>query len=273
MSFVTKKPCLDIDNVPRPVFAVQGATINENWEVEPHRHHKGQLIYTARGMLRCEVESGLWLVPPQCALWMPGNVLHSARGTGATECYALFVDAAAAGNLPDSCCTLTISPLLRELLLAASRFTPLYDQQGAEGRLATVLLDQLAAAPVENLHLPVSQDARIRQLMEQMLAEPANKRTQAQWAQHIGMSARSLSRTLQQQLGMSFGHWRRQLHVMLALQRLTQGVSVQSVALDLGYESASGFVTMFRKAVGKPPARYLAEKAADGPLPSAPIAM
>lgn len=139
-------------------------------------------------MLRCEVENGLWLVPPQCALWMPGNVLHSARGTGATECYALFVDAAAAGDLPDSCCTLTISPLLRELLLAASRFTPLYDQQGAEGRLATVLLDQLAAAPVENLHLPVSQDARIRQLMEQMLAEPANKRTQAQWAQHIGMT-------------------------------------------------------------------------------------
>ncbi|VEA71648.1 AraC-like ligand binding domain [Serratia rubidaea] len=112
------------------MFAVQGATINENWEVEPHRHHKAQLIYTARGMLRCEVENGLWLVPPQCALWMPGNVLHSARGTGATECYALFVDAAAAGDLPDSCCTLTISPLLRELLLAASRFTPLYDQQG-----------------------------------------------------------------------------------------------------------------------------------------------
>lgn len=61
---------------------------------------------------------------------------------------------------------------------------------------------------------------------------------------------------------MSFGHWRRQLHVMLALQRLTKGETVQRVALDLGYESASGFVTMFRKAVGKPPARYLAEKTA-----------
>ncbi|MGV8657531.1 helix-turn-helix domain-containing protein, partial [Pseudomonas aeruginosa] len=39
---------------------------------------------------------------------------------------------------------------------------------------------------------------------------------------------------------------------------------VQTVALDLGYESASGFVTMFRKAVGKPPARYLAERNASG---------
>lgn len=98
------------------------------------------------------------------------------------------------------------------------------------------MLDQLAAAPIENLHLPVSDDARIRQLTEGMLSSPADKSTLGQWAQRIGMSERSLSRTLQQQMGMSFGHWRRQLHVMLALQRLTQGESVQTVALDLGYE-------------------------------------
>jgi AraC-like DNA-binding protein len=32
------------------------------------------------------------------------------------------------------------------------------------------------------------------------------------------------------------------------------------VALDLGYENASGFITMFRKAMGQPPARYLADR-------------
>ncbi|QKO37523.1 helix-turn-helix transcriptional regulator [Serratia marcescens] len=256
--------CLDIDQVPRPLFALQGSTLEHDWEVEPHRHQKAQLIYTVRGMIRCEVENGLWLVPPQCALWMPGNVLHNAQGAGSTEAYCLFVDQHAAAGLPQNCCTLSVSPLLRELLLQASTFEPLYDEQGAEGRLTAVLLDQLAAAPIENLHLPVSDDVRIRQLTEGMLSSPADKSTLGQWAQRIGMSERSLSRTLQQQMGMSFGHWRRQLHVMLALQRLTQGESVQTVALDLGYESASGFVTMFRKAVGKPPARYLAERNASG---------
>jgi AraC-like DNA-binding protein len=48
---------------------------------------------------------------------------------------------------------------------------------------------------------------------------------------------------------------------------------VQRVALDLGYESASGFVTMFRKAVGKPPARYLAEKNAADRAQGAGIVM
>ncbi|SMB51184.1 Transcriptional regulator, AraC family [Serratia proteamaculans] len=272
MTFITE-PRFDIDQVPRAIFAVQGSTIDKDWEITHHRHRKAQLIYTVRGMVRCEVENGLWLVPPQCALWMPSNVLHNAQGASASECYCLFVDQDAIAGLPTQCCTLAVSPLLRELLFQASGFEQLYDQQGPEGRLASVLLDQLVKAPVENLHLPVSNDARIRQLTERLLADPADKATLSQWAQRIGMSERSLNRTLQQQMGMSFGHWRRQLHVVLALQRLTQGDSVQRVALDLGYESASGFVTMFRKAVGKPPARYLAEKNAADRAQGAGIVM
>jgi AraC-like DNA-binding protein len=66
---------------------------------------------------------------------------------------------------------------------------------------------------------------------------------------------------LLEEFGLSFGRWRRQLHVILSLQRLARGDSVQRVALDLGYENASGFITMFRKAVGQPPARYLADRA------------
>jgi AraC-like DNA-binding protein len=78
---------------------------------------------------------------------------------------------------------------------------------------------------------------------------------------------------IRRETGMSFGRWRRQLHVILALQRLTKGESVQTVALELGYENASGFVTMFRKAVGKPPARYLSDRMSGAELASAPSIM
>jgi AraC-like DNA-binding protein len=46
---------------------------------------------------------------------------------------------------------------------------------------------------------------------------------------------------------------------MLALQWMAKGASIQRVALDLGYESAGSFVTMFRKALGTSPARYMAK--------------
>ncbi|ERI14312.1 hypothetical protein O206_22735 [Ochrobactrum sp. EGD-AQ16] len=62
---------------------------------------------------------------------------------------------------------------------------------------------------------------------------------------------------------MSFGRWRQQLHVGLALQRLADGESVTNIAIDLGYESPSAFIAMFRRKLGTTPARYLTETATE----------
>ncbi|TDS89475.1 AraC-like DNA-binding protein [Rahnella sp. BIGb0236] len=250
----------DVDNVPRPVVLLNATVASENWEYARHSHRRAQLFYTLRGILNCEVDQGTWIVPPQCAVWIPGNLPHSARGTGETECYCLFIEPGTAVDLPQECCTIAVSPLLRELMLKATQFPELYAEQGREGRLIATLLDEISAAPVEGLHLPMPQDARLRRLSALLLANPSDKILLRDWATQIGMSERNMSRLLMQEIGMSFGQWRRQLHVILSLQRLSQGESVQTVGLDLGYENASGFVTMFRKTVGKPPARYLAER-------------
>lgn len=251
----------NVDSVPRAVFALSGTTVvSRDWEHARHQHRKAQLLYSVRGVLNCEVEDGVWIVPPQCAVWIPGNLPHSTRGSGETECYCLFVEPDATPNLPTICCTISVSPLLRELLLKAGSFPELYELGGREDRLIATLLDELVVAPVEDLHLPMPRDPRLRKLTEMVLADPTDRTSIAEWATRIGMSERSISRLLVHEIGMSFGRWRRQLHVILALQRMTQGASVQTVALELGYENASGFVTMFRKAVGKPPARYLSER-------------
>jgi AraC-like DNA-binding protein/quercetin dioxygenase-like cupin family protein len=250
----------DIDGTPRPVVVVGASMVTKEWEHARHQHHKAQLLFTARGIINCEVENGVWIVPPQCAVWIPGGLTHTVRGSGETECYCLLVKPDASPDLPKKCCTLSASPLLRELLLKAARFPSHYELNGPEGRLIATLLDELIAAPVEDLYLPMPRDKHLRHLAEMLLAAPADKSTLAAWGVRIGMSERSLSRLLMHEIGMSFGRWRRQLHVILALQRLSKGESVQTVALNLGYENASGFVTMFRKAVGKPPARYISDR-------------
>ncbi|CAG9201665.1 HTH-type transcriptional regulator NimR [Burkholderia gladioli] len=253
----------DVDNLPRPVVALSAMPLAKDWEHARHRHRRAQLLYSVRGILNCEIEDGVWIVPPQCAVWIPGDLPHAARGSGETECHCLFVEPDAAPDLPKSCCTISVSPLLRELLLKVAGFPELYPLGSREDRLIAVLLDELAMAPVEDLHLPMPRDPRLRRLAEMLLTDPTDKTSKGDWATRIGMSERSMSRLLMHEIGMSFGRWRRQLHVILALQRLTKGESVQTVALELGYENASGFVTMFRKAVGKPPARYLADRTAN----------
>lgn len=251
----------DADLLPRAVIAVSATSTSESWEHAPHSHRKGQLMYTLRGVIHCQIEAGIWIVPPQCALWIPGGMSHAARGSGEAQVYCLLIDPDAAGALPPQCCTLSVSGLLHELISKAVSFPPMYEEDGAQGRLIRTLLDELAQAPIEDLHLPMPQDPRLRRLADSLLAAPGDKATLGQWAVRIAMSERSMTRLLLEEFGLSFGRWRRQLHVILSLQRLARGDSVQRVALDLGYENASGFITMFRKAVGQPPARYLADRA------------
>lgn len=258
---------VDPDLVPRPVVAVGRSfmTGTGGMEVDHHHHRKAQLIYVARGVLRFEVSQGLWIVPPQCAFWIPGATRHCGKGVGAIDVYTLFVEPASAPTLPAACCTVSVSPLLRELLLRSVRFPTLYPVKGAESRLVTVLLDELAAAPVENWHLPMPSDGGLRRIANGMTADPSDGATVHQWAKHIGVSERTLRRLVLQETGMSFGRWRQQFHIMLALQWLSQGASVQSVATDLGYESASSFVVMFRKALGTSPARYMTQRLVGAP--------
>jgi AraC-like DNA-binding protein len=55
---------------------------------------------------------------------------------------------------------------------------------------------------------------------------------------------------------MSFGKWRQQLRLIHSLRLLASGEQVTSVALDVGYDSPSAFVSAFRRTFGKTPGRY-----------------
>ncbi len=248
------------EDVPRAVVAVGGSMDTKGMEMALHEHRRAELILTLRGVVRCEADQGVWIVPPRCAVWIPDNVPHSVTVAGNVEVYCLFVEPDAAPALPRQCCTLSVSPLLERLLLHVSRMPVLYDVDGADGRIAAVLLDQLSVAPVEKLNFPMPADAKLRKIAAAMMVDPSDRATIDDWGRRMAVAPRTLTRALKRETGMSFGRWRQQLHILIALQRLDQGAPVQSVAFDLGYEGASAFVTMFRKALGKPPARYLAER-------------
>ncbi|WP_319772204.1 helix-turn-helix transcriptional regulator [Breoghania sp.] len=255
-----------VDEIPRALVATNAVANLEALEQSPRHHHqKAQLLFTVRGIINCEVEEAVWIVPPQCAVWIPGGVPHTVFGSGEVECISLFIEPLGSANLPKQCCTITVSSLFRHLLMRANALPELYDVDGPDGRIVSVIFDELAVAPVEDLRLPIPSDPRLKKLTDLLIAAPADQATVAQWASRIALSERSLNRLLAEEVGMSFGRWRRQLHVVLALRHLSAGQTVQAVAMDLGYESASSFVTMFRKMVGKPPSRYLSERL--GPEP------
>lgn len=254
---------LDVETVPRPVivFGTDGIDVGgQRPERDFHRHQRGQLVLLMRGVLECEVENSLWIVPPQSAIWVPGGVLHRVKAAGALHGVVAFIDTSVAAQLPSACCAVTTTPLLRELLVRAAELPLLYEEGGMASRVVALLLDELALAPTGTLQLPMPQDGRLRKIAEGIMAAPSAPGTVESWARHVGLSERTLARLLTQETGMSFGRWRQQLQLMLAVKWLSTGTSVQQVSNDLGYESAGSFVAMFRRAIGTSPGRYMAQQ-------------
>ncbi|OZI75082.1 AraC family transcriptional regulator [Bordetella genomosp. 12] len=254
---------VDMDTIRSPAVGMHVEVSDIQSEVAVHRHRQGQLVLALRGAVICEVADALWMVPPHCAVWVPGLMPHSIRATANARLAYLFVQPGAAA-LPAHCCTLSITPLVRELVLDMANQAADYAASGPEHRKATVLLEELARMPIATLHLPVSQEPRIRRIARRLTEHPADRRTLAQWASWVAMSERSLARLVQTETGLSFGRWRQQIHVIEALRLLASGRSVQQVAGALGYDSVTAFITMFKKSLGKPPARYIAQMSSAG---------
>lgn len=247
----------DPDSSLQPAQAFRIRVAESVKEIPFHQHRKGQLIVALHGGITCEVEQAMWMVPTQYAVWIPGSMPHSNRATANARICFLFIEPGAV-EMPNQCCTLKISPLVRELILHLARHPHDEDDTPAQKRLVQVLFDELPHQPVEQLRLPMSPHPKIRQMAEQLAQAPQARRTLAQWASLLAMSERNLARLVVKETGLNFRRWRQQLQLIIALQLLIDGETVQKVADALGYESTNAFITMFRKSLGTTPGRYLA---------------
>lgn len=241
-----------------PVVAMHLSAVGEANETPVHHHREGQLIVALKGAVTCEVPDAVWIVPPHCGVWIPGDIPHSIRATSNAEMCHLFVRPGA-GALPLTCCTLSLTALVRELILDLASRESNYAQNSTTARKVYVLLEELAEMPLQELYLPTSQDVRIQELARLLTTNPADRRTLEEWGQHLAMSERSLARLLVKETGLTFGRWRQQLHLIIAMRQLAAGASVQNTANDLGYDSVNAFIAMFKKQVGMPPARYFSD--------------
>jgi AraC-like DNA-binding protein len=249
-------PRFDPDASAQPVAALQVELRENSVELPIHSHRKCQMVLASRGTVVCEVASGYWMVPPGSAIWIPSSIPHSNHVSPGGRICVFFIEPAVV-RMPDSCCTLTVTPLLRELIFRVAALSRARPPADVPENLIAVLVSELESMPVERLYLPISSNARLRKIAETLISDPADRTTMSGWADRVATSERTLARLVKEETGMTFGRWRQQLHLIVALQRLSAGAKVQGISDELGYESASAFITMFKKALGKSPGKYL----------------
>lgn len=258
---ITAKRLRELDDL-RPPVVVTSFLWGEHDLPRTHRHRRGQLVFSGENVVTVTTGRIRIVVPPNRGVWVPPEVPHETMGHGMIRMQSVFVRPDHAGGLPDRCVAVAISPLLRELMHAVAGSTEDFAPDTPGHRIALVILDQLRQLPLVSLHLPMPEDRRISAVCEALLADPSDERTLPEWGTAVGASTRTLSRLFQDETGMSFHHWRQQARLLAALPRLADGESITNVALDLGYQTPSAFITMFKSVLGVTPGAYFEETAA-----------
>ncbi|MDU4094248.1 MAG: helix-turn-helix transcriptional regulator [Pantoea sp.] len=227
----------------------------EDW----HTHSCAQLIHTLSGVIRIETSDGLWITPPSRGVWIPAHTPHALRITGKVKARVLFIEPLARATLPVTCQVVSVSDLLRELIICALTLPAAYTPGSRAERVYELMLDEIRIMDTLPFHLPEPVSERLKPLCQAVRDAPHETWSIAQAAEKMSVSGRTLNRHFHQQTGMQFSEWVRRARLLHALIRLAQGEQITRVALDSGYASASAFSAMFRRVMGVPPGDYFSQ--------------
>ncbi|MEI2454469.1 helix-turn-helix transcriptional regulator [Lysobacter firmicutimachus] len=221
-----------------------------------HRHPWGQLAFVESGSMAFLVEGRPFFAPPGYAVWIPPRMDHSSHNRREVHCRLINIAERYTPLLPAAPGIVRLHPLFIagvEDLFARGVEIP---DTPADRRLARVLIDKLLATPMLARFVPQSEDRLLAPILDALQHRPGDNTTLAQWAQRVHTTERTLSRRCRDELGMSFSQWRQRLRFQQSIPLLEQGRSVQQVAADMGYASASAFIAMFNELSGSTPLKF-----------------
>jgi AraC-like DNA-binding protein len=223
--------------------------------LDAHAHDWGQLVYASEGLMLVETTAGSWVVPPQRAVWVPPHTDHRVTMCGSVAMRTLYFAKARASAL-DATCVVDVTPLLRELILHCVRLGKLDARIPHEARLAALLVDLLRVVGTVALELPMPRDPRALRVAEVLRSDPRGPSGLEALGRVACASPRTLERLFVAETGMTFARWKQQSRLLAALRLLAEDKPVTTVAFEVGYESPSAFIAMFKSALGTTPSRF-----------------
>ncbi|NTS77204.1 helix-turn-helix transcriptional regulator [Catenovulum sp. SM1970] len=254
-SWEAREPSREYQTLPRPVVPLSNE-FPAMTQINKHTHPWSQLAYSTEGVMHIETSCGLFIVPPEQALWLPPNIEHQHFCRQHVAYRSLHIQAELGAFLGEQVRSLRVEPLLKQLILTITSWPKHYQQTPQTDRLIAVLLDQLALAPDNDLFMPTINDKRLLPIIETLSEQPANKLSLEQWADKVGASSRTLNRLFNQYYGMGFSRWKQKLKILKSLDMINAQLPLAEIAYQLGYESASSFVTAFKKQLKVSPKKY-----------------
>ena len=257
-----------VETAPRPLVGF-AQNYPAGLSTGQHAHPRAQLMYAVSGVMRIDTPEAAYIVPPSTALFLPADAPHAVRMDGPVAMRALFLREDAAVRAGAGTAVIAVSPLLREVILAACAEPLHWDLGGRGHHLAELALDEIARATALPLRLAMPRDERLRRALAVLQTHPADACGLEDLAVVAGASSRTLARLFRAETGFSFRQWRQQARMTEALSALTTGASPARAAAVAGYASQPAFGAAFRSLFGMTPGQARLYGRSPGPAAGA----
>jgi AraC-like DNA-binding protein/quercetin dioxygenase-like cupin family protein len=211
-----------------------------------HRHRRAHLICPLVGALQVNVESEAWFVAVGQALWLRPSTYHAINVRKSAIVQFVYVYG---GDLADGPTSgrINVPPLLRGILDELRTMPRLCQRAGPLDRLTSVMLDQVTHADCLSRLAECPAERRLAAIYQLITCDPSNRRSLSQLSREAGVSVRTVERLLKVHCSTTFRDWRERIILGLAFDRLAHDRRITDVAFDLGYSSASAFISAFKK--------------------------
>ncbi len=255
-SWNQQSPKVSYQHLPRSIVPVY-QEYKAMTQVLGHKHSWSQLAYSCSGVMHIKTDAGVFVIPPEQALFIPPGVTHEHFCRNKVSYRSLHIDEKFGAVLGSKVKTLTVDPLLKALILEIANWPMHYEETPEKQRFISVLLDRLASADSNDLFIPTVDDKRLFPIIEALNLQPSNDLTIEQWASEVGASSRTLNRLFNKHYGMGFSQWKQKLRILKSLDLIDSQAPLIDIAFELGYQSTSAFITAFKKQLGCSPKKYL----------------
>lgn len=245
------------DSVAATASGVSTLTLdlNDGTDIDVHHHQQAQVLLTTQGVLMVTTQSGCWIVPSNYALWIPADVQHRTRTLGAVSIKSVYLGERTI-SLSSDCVVLEITPLTKELMITASQIDGGELPDRRNELVFNLLLEELSRAKIGSVFLPLPNKGPLRELCHRLVAARTLDWGLAECASHLDVNVKTIQRWFASELGITYGKWRTQARLLVALEELALGRSILNVALDAGYANPSAFSAMFRREFGIVPMAF-----------------
>ena len=231
--------------------------------VPQHTHVQGHILVVLEGAATINVERSVYYIPNGYFVWIPSKVLHRVSFEGSTVKVLNIYYPAQFSETPfySAVGIYPIPSILYHTLELVSGQTQAYTVKDWVYELLVTLhhiIPHIIPEQKYPLRLPTSDYPVIQKIVDLIQTNYQEPITAESVSQSVGISVRTLSRYLHNELNMSLVQYVRTFRIIMAIKMMVTGEdSITNIAYLTGFESLTTFSNSFYQVTGKRPSQFL----------------